>query len=176
MTEADFPTQPLWLLSNVLGIVGSYIVAMLIFIFFAPAYLIIYGAIMLVMLPFIYIVAVLKLKNFHYALEKDFFSLKQGIIAKQERKLPYGVIQNAMIERSLWDRIFGLTTLVIENAAGAGGLANMQLPKNRQQRYMIIGFNGNRIVIPGMRTADAEQLKQLVMSHIIAKPINESGL
>lgn len=178
-TEKEFPTRPIWLLSGMLQIILGYIfVIVFIFLFYDFGTFVVYGGFMLISMPFTFIVTILKLKNFHFAVEKEYLSLKQGIFSKQERKLPYSVIQNAQVTKTIWDRIFGLTTLVIENAANAGGQVVFQNAKQRQQmqRYMVIGFNGNRIVIPGLYEDEAQKLKEVILAHIVSNPHEGSAV
>lgn len=124
----------------------------------------------------------LQIISFHYALEEKFMVLHQGFFSKQQRNLPYGTIQNVLIKRGILDRILGLTTLSIENAAQGGGgrkFFGMTMRSTEQnRRYDMVGFSQNKVSIPGLNTVDAEALKALVLQKMKENPIedNQSGL
>jgi uncharacterized membrane protein YdbT with pleckstrin-like domain len=129
------------------------------------------------------IVTIFKRANFHYSLEEKFLTLKQGILSKQERHIPYGVIQNLLVKQDLFDRIFNLASLTIENAAqGAGYLTSprqekvfgIRISRRQQQQAEIVGFSGNRVSIPGLTKINAEALKRLVLEKMKENPIEDS--
>lgn len=127
-----------------------------------------------------FIGVVLSKAKFHYSVEDKFFSLKQGIFARQERHMPYGVIQNILIRQDMFDKIFKLASLLVENAAQAGGVAVRQRwsPVRRQKGVELIGFNNNKVSIPGLTKQNAEALKMLILQTIKENSIkdNKSGL
>lgn len=109
---------------------------------------------------------------FHYLLEEKFLTIQQGIISKQQKHTPYGVIQNIFVRQDIFDRLFNLASLTIENAAQAGGINNLRASKSN--KYEKIGFRGNRIVIPGLKREDAESLKIAILEKMKANPIDDS--
>lgn len=120
----------------------------------------------------------LKRSCFHYSLDDKCMVVRQGIIAKQERQIPYGTIQDIFVQRRFSDRIFGLASLRIENAA-SGSLAIRPpsiLGRNRVGGE-IFGSVGNIVNIPGLDKNDAEALKVEISQRIIENPVkNTSGL
>ena len=100
------------------------------------------------------IVPILQRAPFHYATEENFLTVKQGILSKQQRHIPYGVIQNLFVEQDLFDRFFGLASLTIENASQSN------------------------VNIPGLTEEDAETLKEIILQKMKDNPIkdNQSGL
>jgi uncharacterized membrane protein YdbT with pleckstrin-like domain len=146
-------------------------------------YIIFFGGVTII---FSFILPILQRLNFHYFIENDFLTLKQGILAKQEKHIPYGVIQNIFIKQDLLDRVFGLTSLIIENASQGAGLENVPQKKsifmanNQQRREKIetIGFSGNKVSIPGLTKNNAESLKEILLQKMKDNQIqnNQSGL
>jgi membrane protein YdbS with pleckstrin-like domain len=113
--------------------------------------------------------------NFHYSTEERFFIVREGVFSKNQRNLPYGVIQNIFVKQDIFDRIFGLATLAIENASlgGKGPVVN-----HRNQQAEAVGSSGNKINIPGLKKEDAEALKVIILQKMKENPVedNQSGL
>ncbi|HTB34487.1 MAG TPA: PH domain-containing protein, partial [bacterium] len=63
----------------------------------------------------------LRRATFHFSVDEKFLTVRQGIIKKQEKHLPYGVIQHIILKQGLLDRMLGLTTLALENASRGPG-------------------------------------------------------
>lgn len=109
--------------------------------------------------------------------------MKQGILSKQQRHIPYGVIQNIFVNQDLFNRLFGLASLAIENVSqGAGVIAAPQQQKvfglrigNQQpQQIEMVGFSGNKVSIPGISKASAEILKGIVLQKMKENPVDDS--
>lgn len=66
------------------------------------------------------ILNVLVRTKLHFGIEEKFLVLDEGVISKKHRTMPYGVIQNILVEQNFFGRIFKYSTLIIENAAGEG--------------------------------------------------------
>jgi membrane protein YdbS with pleckstrin-like domain len=123
-------------------------------------------------------------RYYTYVLEDQVFELKQGIINKQHRTLPYGVIQNVFVQQGFIDRMFGLANVVIENtAAGTGGQAQksfwtLRTRNNTSAPGGTLGFSAGRISIPGLSKENAGKLKTYVLQKMKENPINDrqSGL
>jgi uncharacterized membrane protein YdbT with pleckstrin-like domain len=192
ITEKDYPVQGLWVFKSILGSLFALILL-------APYVLLsswlgktirdiemIFCAIPIVSSAIChFIVTILRRANFHYFIEEKFLTLKQGILSKQQRHIPYGVIQNLFVKQDLFDRIFGLASLTIENASqGAGVFAAPQQQKvfglrvRTQQRQQMeremVEFSGNRVSIPGLTKANAEILKGIVLQKMKENPIEDS--
>lgn len=139
----------------------------------------------LIYLPIIFITLIimyLKKKYYHYELQDKYIVLHQGILNKQQRTLQYGVIQNVLVKQGFLDRIFGIATLILENAAGKGSQGVTKAFgirfKTNQQKKDLIGFRGNKVSIPGLDKSDAENLKAILLQKIQENPIEDkqSGL
>jgi uncharacterized membrane protein YdbT with pleckstrin-like domain len=189
ITEKNYPVQGLWVFKSILG-------SLFALIFFVPYFLLsrfgendrsneinFYFVIVIGFAIFHFIFTILRRANFHYSIEGNFLTLKQGILSKQQRHIPYGVIQNLFVKQDLFDRIFGLASLTIENASqGAGVLAapqkqrvfGMRIGNQRQQQMEMVGFSGNKVSIPGLTKMNAETLKGIVLQKMKENPIEDS--
>ncbi|KKQ24850.1 MAG: Membrane-flanked domain DUF304 [Microgenomates group bacterium GW2011_GWC1_37_12b] len=124
---------------------------------------------------------VLKKLTFHYSVESQFLTLRQGVLKKEERHIPYGVIQNVYVKQSIFDRIFKIASFTLENAslgAGAGqqptkyGFLNKSFGKQKEIEFA--GFHGNKVIIPGLKKENAESLKNILLQKIKENPIEDS--
>jgi len=172
VTEKDYPVTILWVFKAPIIIAVMTIMAAL--LGYYSSYLVIILFIYLIINP-------LARANFHYSLNDKYFHIRQGIIAKKQRSLPYGVIQNILIKQDLFDRVFRLASLRIENASQAGGNKNTHWwNKKRGSRSSIykggLGSSGNGVNLLGLKKQDAEALKNVFLQKIKENPIEESGL
>lgn len=69
--------------------------------------------------------AVFRYLTMTYAIEGGAFVVRKGLIWKQVRTIPLERIQNVNLKRTLVHRLFRVTTLDIETAAGAGAEASL---------------------------------------------------
>lgn len=111
-------------------------------------------------------------KFFHYSFEENHLVLSQGIITRQERYIPYNVIQNILTKQGFFDKIFKLKTLVIENASQGAGVKSIKT--NQQSNESIVGFHENKVFISGLKNSEAEIIKELVLRKIKENPIRDS--
>jgi len=188
ITEKNYPIQGLWIFKSVIGYLLSLIILapyfwLLRFSESKDSEISLYILLIIVFAIFHFVITILRRATFHYSIEGQFLTLKQGILSRQQRHIPYGVIQNLLVKQDLFDRIFGLASLVIENASqGAGALADQQEQKvfglrigNRQSwQVEMVGFSGNKVSIPGLTKANAESLKGIVLQRMKENPIEDS--
>ena len=59
-------------------------------------------------------------------MDKEYITIKQGIISRSEIHIPYGVIQNIIVAQDLFDRLFKVVDLRIQNAIQGGIAVNYQ--------------------------------------------------
>jgi uncharacterized membrane protein YdbT with pleckstrin-like domain len=184
ITEKNYPIQRLWVFKSILGSLFTLIFVVVYFLISSRLIsddtemnlfaIRIFGPYVILALGFAifyFIVTALRRANFHYFIEEKFLTLKQGILSKQQRHIPYGVIQNLFVKQDLFDRIFGLASLTIENASqGAGVLA---VPQRRQEIEMV-GSSGNKVSIPGLTKQNAETLKEIVLQKMKENPVEDS--
>ena len=174
VTEKDYPITTLWVFKA--PIIMFLVSAIALFFGIWFPYLVIAFPILLIINP-------LNRANFHYSLEDKFFIVRQGILSKKQRTVPYGVIQNVFVKQDLFDRIFGLALLSIENASQGGGFLSGKKSKNFKLSGTgvivpgeTVGSSGNKVNVPGLKKQDAESLKVLILQKIKENPIEESGL
>ena len=174
ITEKDYPIQGLWILKSIRYSL-TYFVIIIISLYWSsgedpesPLHFWIY--IVLAVVPFGLILAILNRATFHYSIEPKFLTLRQGIFSRQQRHIPYGVIQNLFVKQDLSDRILGLSSLMVENAS-SGAFVFVD-PKEREMEE--VGFYGNRVSIPGLTKANAEILKGIVLQKMKENPIEDS--
>lgn len=183
ITERNYPIEGKWIFKSVWG-------PALVLLFLVPYFFIematgrfsFYVIIYLAFVPIHIIIVSLQRANFHYSIEDKFMVLHQGILSKQQRNIPYGVIQNIFVKQDLFDRIFGLASLTVENASQGAGSQNagtskifgMTVSNQKRQQGDTVGFSGNKISIPGLTKANAETLKSIVLTKMKENPIEDS--
>ena len=120
--------------------------------------------------------------NFHYALEEKFLTVKQGVFRKQERHVPYGVIQTLCLKQDILDRCFDLASLAVEDASQGGQAQQgaqmkffgLSLTSSRRSTGESLGFSGNKISIPGLSVQNAEALKAAILQKMKDNPMEDS--
>lgn len=128
----------------------------------------------------------LKRKFFHFELAEDSLIVRSGIVARQERHMPYSRFQNVLVKQDLLDRVFGIKQVIIENASGSGDMA---VPNNNVNLFSLgrlpqkssldtLGGSGNSITVPGLLATDAEELKVAILDIMVKHVKNDknSGL
>ncbi len=95
-----------------------------------------------------------------YSIEKDHIIFRGGIISRFERSLPYSKMQHAIIYRTLWQRIFGLSSLSIVTAREGG--MNPGYNRNNQNTNFAM-MNG--VYIPDINKEDAIKLRDHIISN-----------
>jgi uncharacterized membrane protein YdbT with pleckstrin-like domain len=172
ITEKVYPVSTLWVIKLPLIFVLVNVVALLFGLYFP--YLVLAIPVLLVTNP-------LNKKSFHYALEDKFLVVDQGFLSKKHRTLPYGVIQNVLLKQDLFDRMFGLANVRIENAAQAGGAVNkpkmksFQLFNGKKKNQNELGSFGNQVNIFGLRKSDAEKLKLAILEKVKDNPLEDTN-
>ncbi len=186
ITEINYPIEAKWIFKSIWGSIFLLIFLLVPFLIELTvgkfdSNLIIY----LLFVPIHAIVVSMQRANFHYSIDDKFMTIHQGILSKQQRNIPYGVIQNIFVKQDLFDRIFGLASLTIENASQGAGSQNSGTSKvfgltvsNQRRQTEMVGFSGNKISIPGLSKQNAETLRGIVLQKMKENPIedNQSGL
>ena len=146
---------------------------------------------LMIILGYVFIMAIvfsiwpfLYRKTFGYTLDEKFLIVKQGIISRQERHFPYGVIQDVSIRQDILDRIFGIVSLIIQNASQDGIQPqparpwwSVSLRGSSKHRGEEAGA-GNTISIPGLSAKNAGLLKEAILQKMKENPMDDthSGL
>ncbi len=176
VSEKNYPITNLWIFKAPIIIFIISIIAL----FFGRWY-----PVLVLAFPVYLIANPLIRANFHYSTDEKFFTVKQGVFSKKQRNLPYGVIQNVLVKQDWFDRIFGLASFSVENAAQGGGKGffggNKYLRANgayQGRQGESVGSSGNKVNIPGLKKKDAEALKLVLLQRMKENPIedNQSGL
>lgn len=181
ITEKKYSVQNLWILKSVLGSLFTLIFFIPYFIFSSQTNEInenleinLYIIIIIGFAFFHLIITILKKINFHYSIGDKFLTLKQGILSKQQRNIPYEVIQNIFVKQDLFDRIFRLSSLTIENASYDTRHLITSKRQLQQQQIEMPGFFGNKVSIPGLTKQSAEILKEIILQKMKENPIEDS--
>ncbi len=68
-------------------------------------------------------------KNYHFEFFKDYILLRTSFISREEKHVPYKRVQDVSLHQNILERIFGIGTVIIENAAqvGANTASNVKL-------------------------------------------------
>ena len=175
LTEQDYPIQFVWLYKS---LIGSLFVVLFTFTMIKFGNINYFLIAFVAYAPIAFVVSVLQRHNFHFALEEKFLLLRQGVLSKEERNVPYGVIQHIFVKQDLFDSVFGLASVAIENATKSSAEIQAQKMQKTQKAPMeYIGFRGNAVVIPGLNREHAEALKMAILAQMKSNPIEEgSGL
>lgn len=97
--------------------------------------------------------------------------IQQGIISRRSTQIPYNKIENVIIERDIFDRMFGTSRVVIDNF-GMGKTQTVFGMPVRADLYSgsknysrnLPGVRGERLFLPGILPASAEKIKQFVLA------------
>ncbi len=188
-SEDIYPILPVWALRQMFyTLVGIPLSLIFIGVFWLsmlngskdwvrPAiYIAMFVGVRVVSLPFNFIYDILKIKNFHYIIDRENITIKEGIIQKQTRTINYSAIQMVSLRQGLFDRIANLATVQIENASEGGG-QYMILNKNQQAALNgSLGSFYNIVTIPGLNIDDAQKLKQIILNKIRTTSTMELGI
>jgi putative membrane protein len=73
---------------------------------------------------------------YHYWLEADRLVVKEGILFKSLRQIPYERIQNLNVEKNILHRLFGVATLQVESASGVKPEAVIRVISEQQVAHI----------------------------------------
>jgi putative membrane protein len=85
--------------------------------------------------------------TYSFEFQPQFILVRQGVLRREEKHVPYRSVQNVLNKQSIIDRMFGLGTVVIENAA-QGAVVSRRGAMSRP----------SQVIIPGQPTQKAKQL------------------
>ena len=174
ISSTNYPIQPAWLPKTIFGVLLSSILTALFlaiiiwakleddatFPFFA-----LYAVTIVVSFVLQTLYYVLWKGNYRFTFAPEYIEFHTGVIAQQDRHLPYKSIQDVNVTRSILDRIFGLADVVIENAAQV----------TIQTRYGARSMTqGVRIV--GQTPETAAKITEALKQTILSKDSSRMGL
>jgi len=106
----------------------------------------------LISLPF----EIWRLAMIRYNFERDVLSIRGGIIARYEKNLLYSKIQHVVITQGFWERMFGISNVIIQTAGNDGLIVQQNNAQNQQLAF-------NQPAIPALLKEDAEKLKDEIV-------------
>lgn len=106
--------------------------------------------------------AVLWRAAYSFAFTPDYIVTKKGVIAKTETHVPYRSVQDVTVSQGVFERMLGIATVVIENAA------TQQIAGNRAI--------SSAIVIPGQPLSRAAELSDAIKAVALTKTSAHTGL
>lgn len=177
VNEKTYPISPKWLLRPAATKAVMLVLFLIILIISGDPNLFAY--VLVILLGTSIIIQYLSVRMFRYSLGSEYITINQGVLNKQQKHFAYGVIQNVFVEQDLFDRILGIASLTIENAAvGAGGNASSAAYYNKKVKSNLVGIYGNRVRIPGLKKEHAAKLRNYILEKIKENPIDDmqSGL
>jgi len=118
------------------------------FLFFLPIIIII----------IIFIIIRLDYKNYSFTYNDKNIEIKQGIISKSQKTIPYNTIQNININSGLLMRMFKIQKVEIWTSSPS----QIQIFQNGQQGYQTEHRPDGKIYL---ENEDAETLKSYIISH-----------
>jgi putative membrane protein len=105
--------------------------------------------------------------NFHFAFLPDYIQLSTQVLAKSEQHMPYRTVQDVIVKQGIIERMFGLATVSIQNAA-----ANQTARRS--------GWGGRTasqaINIPGQTPEGANKITDIVRSISLTRNSARTGL
>ncbi len=176
INNATYPVQKRWLFKQVLMSLPIFFV-MIVFVVFQQedAFVFLVLGMIIVGGGINILIAALRVSCFSYDLDEKFLNIRQGVLSKQERHIPYGVIQEITIGQGIADRVLGLAAISITNASQSGSYNDaygnsttvwhgIPISTRRKQSMELLGFRGNLVHIPGLLPAHAEELKTALLA------------
>lgn len=93
----------------------------------------------------IFIAAFLEYNNFTFEITEDGLFIYNGVIQRAEVSVPFGEIENVNIERTLMDRLLGLSKVSLETAGSAlGNVTNGEFTNKSRAEAVLPGLDHER--------------------------------
>lgn len=172
-SSKTFPISGAW----VFGVFASALVTSFVFVFFLGLFglraidsveALNAGTVIIAIIIYIitYIATVIRAliwrQVFYFEFLPQFIVIKDGIISREEKHIPYHTIQDVSSRQSILDRMLGIANVRIENAA----------TQMVQSRYGATRRSGG-LVIPGITVAQAEKIVS-ALKDVLAKTSSRS--
>lgn len=103
----------------------------------------------------IFVGAFLTYNNFTFEIDKSGLKIESGVIHKNHVSLPFEQVQNVNIERSLTDRILGISRLSIETAGAVAGSNYASAQAGNKLRA--------EAFLPGLKLEKAKKIHDLLI-------------
>lgn len=180
ISSKTYPLSASWMTMSIIGRVISSVFISAFLTAFAGGYFItlflggnILNGIFAWFMAFIAIVVIqlitlsLWKKNYAFDFTPDNIYYRQGILSISEKHMPYSSIQDVTIKQSLIERMFGLASVMIENAA------QQQVYVGRNGRPVSV-FSG--VMIRGLSLADANKITVILKTTVLGRSSGQYGL
>jgi uncharacterized membrane protein YdbT with pleckstrin-like domain len=100
--------------------------------------------------------------SFSFAFLPEYVVMKTGVISRSEVHVPYHTIQDVIVSQGIVERMFGIATAQIQNAASAQPVKK--------------GASSNGISIPGQTLERANHISDIVKGMLGARMSTQTGL
>ncbi len=103
------------------------------------------------------VITIVQFWFYHYWLEDDRLVVKEGILFKSLRQVPYERIQNLNVEKNILHRLFKVATLQVESASGVKPEAVIRVISDEQVKYIqrVIKQRSHEVYDPEQKAAHA---------------------
>lgn len=101
-------------------------------------------------------------KNFHFAFLPDYIQLSTKVIGQSEQHMPYRTVQDVIVRQGIIEKMFGLATVYIQNAA------TMQAGRGKNV--------SQAIAIPGQTLDGANKIAEIIRSITLTRNSSNTGL
>lgn len=102
--------------------------------------------------------------NYKFEFTPEYIFTHKGVISTSDTHTPYSTIQDVVVSQSLFERMFSISTVTIQNAAGGVIMVKGQ------------AVGGSDIKIPGQTAVNANKLADFLKSILGAKRTGKTGL
>lgn len=99
------------------------------------------------------------INTFSFQFLPEYIFLRTGVIARQEKHVPYNTIQDVSVSQGIVERLLGIATVKIENAAGAQFIST--------GRRGTPAFNG--LALPGQPIERAQKIAQILKEGVLSR-------
>jgi len=106
-------------------------------------------------------------RNFKFELASDFIYCYKRVISTKEKRMPYSTVQDVIVSQSIIQRIVGLASVNVKNAA-----TETFHTRNGEQRVI----NEGGITIPGQYANNARKLATAIKNIALSKNPSRTGL
>lgn len=123
-------------------------------------------------------VSTLWVKNLSYFIEEDRVVVVKGILTKKQQNIPYRAITDFMLQRSLYDRIFGIGEIRIQTAGQSrspsgyegqlsGLLEYEELHKQLRGKLLSMHSGGEAVAISGITASSgSDDIQQQILQEL----------
>ena len=110
------------------------------------------------------VITIVQFWFYHYWLEDDRLVVKEGILFKSLRQVPYERIQNLNVEKNILHRLFKVATLQVESASGVKPEAVIRVISDEQVKYIqrVIKQRSHKLSSPEQKAADDSEVEEAV--------------